>query len=91
MPELKTPKKKKAFDHVLVLREIPVQFLDGGHTVAKAEGNNAAWRCQCGAHLIGRCYFQFGDTCRTECECGKVFRVDGDAKKKAIRVNETVS
>ena len=77
-------------DHLLKLRVIPVHFLDGSQAEATAEGNNAAWTCQCGAHLIGRCYYQFGHTCRTECDCGKKFRVIGDAKKRAIRVDETL-
>jgi hypothetical protein len=32
-----------------------------------------------------------GDTCHTRCECGKQFRVIGDAKKKTIRVLEEVA
>jgi hypothetical protein len=87
MPKTATTKVP---DHLLVLREIPVEFLDGNHTEATSEGNNASWKCQCGARLIGRCYFAWGHTCRTECDCGKTFRVTGDAKKRAIRVNETL-
>src|SRR5215213_2577128 len=76
-------------DHRLRLKVIPVNFLNGNQSVARAEGNNAAWACACGEQLVGRCYFQFGDTCYTGCDqCGKQFRVVGDAKKRAIAVAE---
>jgi len=65
------------------------QFLSGAVASASAEGNNAAWQCACGAQLVGRCYFQFGDTCYTPCDgCGRQFRVHGDPKKRAIEVVE---
>lgn len=76
-------------DHKLKLKSIPVEFADGHTTFARAEGNNAGWECECGTPLIGRCYFQFGDTCYTECpDCSRVFRVKGDEKKRAVRVIE---
>ena len=76
-------------DHRLQLKRIPVEFLNGTRSAATAEGNNAAWPCACGQQLVGRCYFQFGDTCHTSCDgCGKQFRVQGDAKKRAIKVVE---
>jgi hypothetical protein len=75
-------------DHRLQLKLIPVSFLDGTDAEARAEGNNAAWSCGCGALLVGRCYFQFGDTCFTECECGRKYRVVGDDKKRAQSVSE---
>jgi hypothetical protein len=59
--------KRKPVDHALVLKMIPLKFADGKTSEARAEGNNAAWPCECGTLLVGRCYFQFGDTCRTEC------------------------
>ena len=30
--------------------------------MATAEGNTSGWVCLCGTQLVGRCYFQFGDT-----------------------------
>ena len=47
--------------------------------------------CPCGAALplIGRCYYQFGDTCHTTCkDCGRVYDVVPDAKKRAKSVVE---
>ena len=80
---------RRPFDHRLRLNKIRVQFLSGGTASASAEGNNAAWHCACGAQLVGRCYFQFGDTCHTVCDgCGRQFRVRGDAKKRATEVVE---
>lgn len=82
---------RKKVDHELVLIEVPVTFKNGSKAKARAEGNNAAWMCACGAALplIGRCYFQFGDTCRTKCpDCDRVYRVAGDAKKRARSVAE---
>ncbi|MDP1571475.1 MAG: hypothetical protein Q8L86_15875 [Vicinamibacterales bacterium] len=79
-------------DHKLNLKTIPVVKRDGHQEEARAEGNNAAWTCSCGTLLVGRCYFQFGDTCRTECpECGKIYRVTPDPKKRAISVVEQAS
>ena len=80
---------RKPFDHQLRLRPVKVLFAGGSTADGKAEGNNAAWTCECGELLIGRSYFQFGDTCRTECaKCGRTYRVRGDEKKKAILVIE---
>jgi hypothetical protein len=82
-------KRKKKGDVRLDLHQIPVEFSDQRSTgVAIAEGNNAAWPCSCGEQLIGRCYFQFGHDCHTICSCGRLFRVLGDDKKRAIRVRE---
>jgi hypothetical protein len=68
---------------------IPVRFVDGNTAPATAEGNNAAWACECGTQLVGRCYFQFGDTCFTECpECRRRYRVTPDDRKRAIAVIE---
>ncbi len=76
-------------DHALDLKVVPVQFANGTRMQAKAEGNNAAWTCECGTLLVGRCYYQFGDTCHTKCpECGKRFRVTPDHKKRATGVIE---
>lgn len=81
--------KRHPFDHKLVLKVIPVHHVNGKHSEARAEGNNAAWQCSCETQLLGRCYYQFGDTCHTECpKCGRKFRVSGDAKKRAIEVVE---
>lgn len=77
-------------DITLTLRTIPLEFLDGTFVPAIAEGNNAAWTCACGVLLVGRCYFQFGHTCHTLCDCGRLFRVEGDRNKRAIRVRERV-
>lgn len=82
-------RSRPPIDHKLVLKSIPVVFADGRQATARAEGNNSAWECSCGTLLVGRCYFQFGDTCRTECpECGKVYRVTPDQRKRAISVIE---
>ena len=76
-------------DHKLMLKMIPITFADGKKAQARAEGNNAAWSCECGTLLVGRCYYQFGDTCFTECpDCGRTYRVKPDAKKRAIAVAE---
>jgi hypothetical protein len=80
---------RRLVDHRLRLKPIPITFLDGTHSEATAEGNNAAWRCCCGSQLVGRCYFQFGDTCHTACvNCGRQFRVMPDATLRAICVVE---
>ena len=78
-------------DHRLQLKLIPVAFADGTDADARAEGNNAAWHCLCGVLLVGRCYFQFGDTCFTECECGRKYRVSGDQRKRAQSVAEVAA
>jgi hypothetical protein len=82
-------RSRPPFDHKLTLKVIPVQFADGHAAEARAEGNNAAWTCTCGTLLVGRCYFQFGDTCYTECPgCKKIYRVKGNTLKRAISVVE---
>ena len=74
-------------DHELRLRAIRVEFTGGASTMGTAEGNNAAWTCECGALLVGRCYFQFGHNCHTRCEsCGRRYRVAADSRKKAVGV-----
>ena len=76
-------------DHKLNLKTIPLQFADGTDAEARAEGNNAAWPCKCGTPLVGRCYYQFGDTCHTQCpSCERIYRVEGDDRKRANRVLE---
>lgn len=83
---------RQPYDHKLNLKPIPVFFVDGTQTTATAEGNNAGWTCKCGSILVGRCYFQFGDTCRTECaECERVYRVHPDDRKRAVSVVEQPS
>ena len=83
---------KTLLDHLLKLRPIKVEFLDGELATGTAEGNNAAWTCDCGALLVGRCYFQFGHSCHTTCDnCGKTYRVTADSKKKALRVVESAA
>ena len=81
--------KRQPIDHRLELKLIPVRFVSGSQAQARAEGNNAAWPCECGTLLVGRCYFQFGDTCYTECpECHRTYRVTPDERKRAIAVVE---
>ncbi len=78
-------------DIQLKLFTVPVNFLSGATATARAEGNNAAWHCECGdaVALVGRCYFQFGHTCHTICpSCNRRYRVIGDAKKRADHVDE---
>jgi len=78
-------------DSALRLSATQVNFKDGTTGSGTKEGNNAAWHCNCDGKplLVGRCYYQFGDTCYTKCAgCGKVFRVRGDAKKRATFIDE---
>ena len=83
--------RRNPIDHKLTLKTIPLRFADGTNAEARAEGNNAAWTCECGEPLVGRCYFQFGDTCYTECpRCKRTYRVLGDDRKRANRVVEEV-
>jgi hypothetical protein len=82
-------RRRAPVDHRLVLKKIPLEFANGKKSEARAEGNNAAWDCGCGTLLVGRCYFQFGDTCYTECpECKRTYRVTPDDRKRAIGVVE---
>lgn len=84
--------RKSVPDHLLKLRPIKVEFLDGALTTGTAEGNNAAWVCDCGEHLLGRCYFAFGHNCHTTCaKCGKTYRVTADSNKKALKVVESAA
>ena len=67
-------------DFPLHLTIVPVNFLDGTTTNARAEGNNASWLCPCAdlIPLLGRCYYQFNDTCYTVCPtCDRRYRVMG--------------
>jgi hypothetical protein len=81
--------RRPLVDHQLQLKLIPVRFASGTSAQATAEGNNAAWTCECGTLLVGRCYFQFGDTCYTECpDCHRTYRVTPDSRKRAIGVVE---
>lgn len=82
-------RSRPPFDHKLVLKLIPVRHADGTRAEARAEGNTAAWPCTCGTLLVGRCYFQFGDTCHTECpQCKRKYRVVKDTSKRAGEVVE---
>jgi len=82
-------RSRPPFDHKLVLKMIPVRLADGRNAEARAEGNVAAWSCACGTLLVGRCYFQFGDTCHTKCpDCGRKYRVMKDVSKRAGEVIE---
>ena len=67
-------------DFQLHLAVVPVNLLDGTTSNARAEGNNASWLCPCGdpIPLLGRCYYQFNDTCYTVCpSCERRYRVHG--------------
>ncbi len=84
--------RRAPLDFALTFRDIPVTFLSGKKGMARAEGNNAAWTCECGdpIPLLGRCYYQFGDTCYSVCPsstCNRKYRVIG-RDKKAIKVVE---
>jgi hypothetical protein len=71
---------RQPMDFPLHLVIVPVQLLDGTTQDGRAEGNNASWICGCGdpVPLIGRCYYQFNDTCYTVCPaCGRRYRVLG--------------
>jgi hypothetical protein len=86
---LRSSVARSPVDHKLVLKAIPVRFLSQAIGQATAEGNNAAWPCECGYILVGRCYYQFGDTCFTECPgCKRNFRVSPDGQKRASEVVE---
>ena len=83
--------RRKPIDVPLKLTTKPVTFLNGQTSTATVEGNNASWDCACGKRLIGRCYYQFGNTCYTVCpnpNCNKKFRVHKDANKKVSYIEE---
>jgi len=90
------PKTRGPIDFKLRLTVVPVNFLSGKPGKARAERNNAAWICRCddSVPLVGRCYYQFDDTCYTECStCGRKFRVLGrrlspTGGRKTTRVDE---
>lgn len=70
---------------------VPVHFLSGVATTARAEGNNAAWNCECGVPvpMIGRVHFNPKHKCHAICpSCNRHYRVIGDDKKRAVRVEE---
>jgi len=67
-------------DVPLRLFSVEVTLADGSSRAGRAEGNNASWMCVCGdpVPLIGRCYYQFNDTCFTVCpSCERRYRVHG--------------
>lgn len=67
-------------DFALKLTTVPVNFLAHPAGTARAEGNNATWLCCCGdlIPLVGRCYYQYNDTCYTVCpSCNRKYRVKG--------------
>ena len=75
----------------LRLFTVPVNFLNGTHGVARAEGNNATWLCQCGDPLpiMGRCYYAYGHIPHTIHDaCGRRYRVFPNADKQTDRVDE---
>jgi hypothetical protein len=88
--------RRPPVDVVLVLTTVPVVFLAAQRGTARAEGNNAAWACACAdaVPLLGRCYYQFQDTCYTVCpSCARRYRVVGQRPApgkgmKTIRVDE---
>lgn len=78
-------------DIMLILRTVPVRFLDGTTSIARAEGIIAAWHCSCGEALplVGRAYFQFGHDCHTVCpNCHRIYRVRRDAQRRTSLVEE---
>lgn len=78
-------------DTPLHLLTVPLAFRDGTTTEATAEGNNAAWHCQCGRALplLGRCYFQYGHTPYTQCpDCHRTYRVCENDEKRVSLVKE---
>jgi hypothetical protein len=80
---------RKPFDHELKLRPIKVQYARGKSGKALPRATTRRGECTCGERLLGRSYFQLGDTCYTKCEnCGRIYRVEGDDKKRARKVIE---
>jgi hypothetical protein len=78
-------------DRPLKFTEVDVIFMDGNRVKARAEGNNAAWNCACGdtLPLVGRCYYQFGWTCYSDCpQCLRRYRVVPTPKKRVKEVRE---
>ena len=78
-------------DIMLRLRTVPVRFLNGTTSTARAEGIIAAWYRPCGEALplVGRAYFQFGHDCHTVCpNCQRVYRVRRDTQKRTSLVEE---
>lgn len=89
-------RRRAPIDFELRLTTVPVNYLGGNKGIARAEGNNAAWICVCrdAIPLVGRCYFQFDDTCYTVCpSCDRKYRVVGrkttpSVGRKTTRVDE---
>jgi hypothetical protein len=80
-------RRRAPIDFRLRLAIVPVNYLSGKKGNARAEGNNAAWICECrdAIPLVGRCYFQFDDTCFTVCpSCGRSYRVIGRKSNPAV-------
>lgn len=78
-------------DFQLKFSSVQVKFLGGAIGQGRTEGNNATWICCCKEPLplMGRCYYQFGDTCYSVCPtCSRRYRVKRDQKKRAIEVIE---
>ena len=90
------PRRRGPIDFQLRLSTVPVNFLSDKTGIARAEGNSAAWICEChdAIPLVGRCYFQFDDTCFTVCpSCKRKYRVNGRRSnptvgRKTSRVDE---
>jgi hypothetical protein len=81
----KTARRRPPVDLPLHHLTVPVTFLDKSTSIARAEGNNAAWICKCKEELrlTGRCYYSFGDTCYTVCpSCPRRYRVTGARTSK---------
>jgi hypothetical protein len=74
------PRRRAPIDFSLKLYIVPVNYLSGKKGQARAEGNNAAWICECEDKipLVGRCSHQFDGTCFTVCPCcQRKYRVKG--------------
>ena len=90
------PRRRAPIDFLLKLFIVPVNYLSGNKDEARAEGNNAAWICECEDKipLVGRCYFQFDDTCFSVCpSCQRKYRVKGrrisaTGGRKTVAVDE---
>ncbi len=79
------PRRRAPIDFPLQLTTVRVTFLDKARADGHAEGNNAAWHCKCKGRLplLGRCYYQFDDTCYTVCpSCKRKYRVTGARTSK---------
>ena len=80
-------RRRAPMDFKLKLTTVPVNFLSGRKGIARAEGNNAGWICKCkdAIPLIGRCYYQYDDTCYTVCpKCDRKYRVIGRKPSQTV-------